>query len=89
VLRLVGEPIGLGPGKGDGSLLPLQPFEEVKPGRPVHLVELLDRDQRGEGLALSFDDELIVPEVHPVEEVAQLLSYLDGGDCFLHGTIPS
>jgi hypothetical protein len=54
-----------------GSLLLLQKPKRLDTGEPSHLLQPLDGNQSGQRLALSFDDELIVPRapggfaVHP------------------------
>lgn len=66
-LRLNCKPIGLGPGKGGSPLLQLQNVNDVESGRSLHPVKLLDGDERRKGAPLPLDDEVVVPEIHPVE----------------------
>lgn len=45
-----------------------------------HLIQPLDRNQGGEGLALTLDDELVVSQGDAIEHVADALSYFNCRD---------
>jgi len=49
----------------------LKHVENVPTGEPVEPVKLGGRDKRGERSSLSLDDELVVAQRHPVEELAE------------------
>jgi len=64
-----------------GQWAPLLLFHEVKglpAGEAPHLLEPLDRHERGQRLALAFDDEFVASEGNPVEHVADPLADVDG-----------
>ena len=64
----------------------LQKQERPGAGKPPHLLQPLDRHQRGQRLALPFNDELVVPQGHPIQHVADSLPVIDRRD---HGQFPS
>jgi len=66
-------------------------FHEVKglpPGEAPHLLEPLDRDERGQCLPLAFDHEFVASEGDSIEHVADALANIDGGDFFCHDQQP-
>lgn len=66
------------------AFLGLHEVEGLAPRKALHLGQALDWDQRGQGLAFSFDDEFVVPKGDPIEHVANPLSDVDGRDFFRH-----
>jgi hypothetical protein len=64
--------------------LSLEHAQEVQAGRLLHLLEPLHRHHRGQGLPLSFDDELVVTEGDSIEEIAESLSDLQRGNSLRH-----
>ena len=64
-------------------LLPLEELQSMAPCESAHLLQSLDRDQCSQWLALPLDDELIVAERDPVEQVTDPLADVDCG-YFLH-----
>jgi hypothetical protein len=65
---------------GDRGTAPLiEEFQRMPSRVSTHLLEALNRHKRGERLALTLDDKLIVPESHAVEQVADPLAHLDRG----------
>jgi len=63
-------------------LLLLEEFQRVPPCETPHLLQTLDRYQRGQWLALPLDDKLIVTKGHSVEQVTDPLANVDCGDFF-------
>ena len=55
-------------------------------GQTAASAPTLDRHQRGQRLALPFNDELVVPQGHPIQHVADSLPDIDRRD---HGQFPS
>jgi hypothetical protein len=64
--------------------LSLEKFQSVASREPAHLLEALDRNERGEWLAFALDDELIVTQGYSVEEIADPLPDLDRGHPLRH-----
>jgi hypothetical protein len=58
--------------------------EGLPPGEAPHLLEPLDRHERGQRLAFAFDDEFVAPKGDPVEHVADSLADITGGHLFSH-----
>lgn len=57
----------------------------MQPRKTPHLLQPLDRYQRGHRIALPLDDKLFVTKRYLVEQVAVLLTNVDGGD-FVHAS---
>jgi len=64
-------------------LLPFEELQGVAPGEAAHLLESLDRHERSQRLAFALDDELVVAERHPVEQVTDPLANVNGGHLIL------
>jgi hypothetical protein len=82
VLGLVGETVRFALGKGSSSRP--ECLEKMLSGGPLELEKLLDRDHRREGLALSLDDELIVPQENAIQIFAKTLPNLHRRDLLCH-----
>src|SRR5207253_7082566 len=60
-------------------LLLLEKIKRVPPCEAPHLLQPFDRHQRRQWLAFALDDELVVAEGDPVQEVTDPLADIDGG----------
>jgi hypothetical protein len=58
-------------------LLLFQQLQRMSPREPAHLLQPLDRDQRGQRLAFPLDDKLVMSEGDPVEQIADPLTNVD------------
>jgi hypothetical protein len=65
-------------------LLLFEELQGMSPGEAAHLLQPLDRDQRSQRLAFPLDDELVVSERDPVEQVTDALPNVDGRHPFGH-----
>jgi hypothetical protein len=54
------------------SWLLLKHTKQMETSRALHLRKLLDRHHRRKRFALPFDDELVVTESNPVENITKL-----------------
>jgi len=69
-------------------LLLLEELQGMSPREAAHLLQPLDGDQRSQRLALSLDDELVVSEGDPVEQVPDALANVNGRHLFGHAAYP-
>jgi hypothetical protein len=53
------------------SFLALKDLEQVHSRRPAHLLEPLDWHDGGKGLAFTLDDELVIAERHPIQDIPE------------------
>jgi hypothetical protein len=54
-------------------LLAIHKLEAMPPRKPPHLLEPLDRHQRGQRLALALDDEFVVAQGDSIQHVPDSL----------------
>jgi hypothetical protein len=54
---------------------------------PAHLLQALDRNQGREGLPLALDDELVMAQRDPIEQIADPSPDVDRGYPFSHATM--
>jgi len=58
----------------ESSFLTLQDLQQVHSRRPSHLLEPLHRDDGSKGFPLTLDDELVIAERHPIQDIPESLT---------------
>lgn len=76
VLGLVGKCVRLGGRRLSGACL--KGFEQMEPSQAFELTKFLHGNHGGEGMPLPLDDELVVSESHPIQDLAQVLAHAKG-----------
>jgi len=56
----------------------------MMPCESAHLLEPLERNERSDWLPLSLDDELVVSERNPVEQVVDPVANVERGQLLRH-----
>lgn len=69
---------------GEFSFLALKDLEQVHSRRPAHLLEPLDWHDGGKGLTFTLDDELVIAERHPIQDIPEPLPHFQCRNCLYH-----
>jgi hypothetical protein len=82
VFGFIRNPSGLG--LGGFSFLTFEDLQQVHSRRPSHLLESLHRHDGSKWLTLALDNELVVAQRNPIQDIAQSLANFQGRNFLCH-----